>query len=63
MSNDEYADAIKYLAQRVPMSHVINCRQCGACWDIDRDPESCTCANDAGWELEVVPTSRIRYLK
>jgi hypothetical protein len=33
---------------------LIQCLTCLQCWDIDHDPESCTCATDADWTLIVV---------
>lgn len=33
---------------------LIQCDHCGATWDIDRDPDMCTCNSDACWQLIVV---------
>ncbi len=33
---------------------LIHCETCHKAWDIDQEPESCTCATDADWSLVVV---------
>lgn len=32
----------------------IHCNECNAVWEVDNDPESCTCSDDVGWSLLVV---------
>lgn len=33
---------------------LIHCLYCNEVWDIDHDPDSCTCDSDADWNLVVV---------
>lgn len=33
---------------------LIHCNECNQVWDIDNDPESCTCSDDVGWQLVVI---------
>jgi len=33
---------------------LIHCFYCGNVWDIDHDPDSCTCDSDDDWNLIVI---------
>jgi hypothetical protein len=33
---------------------LIHCLECNQVWDIDHDPDGCTCDSDADWNLVVV---------
>ena len=34
---------------------MIRCDNCEQAWDIDHDPETCTCESDADWQLMCIP--------
>jgi hypothetical protein len=34
---------------------MVRCEYCEQAWEIDYEPETCTCDNDAGWHLMVIP--------
>lgn len=36
---------------------IIRCEVCENAWDIDNDPEGCTCNTDADWQLIIVDDS------